>query len=51
MLGSTETTFYVVGVYFGAAGVRKTRHAIPAAIIADLVGFVAAAAAVRLFMR
>ncbi len=51
MLGSTETTFYVVGVYFGAAGIRKTRHAIPAALIADLVGFVAAAAAVRWFMK
>lgn len=51
MLGSTETTFYVVGVYFGAAGIRRTRHAIPAAILADLVGFVAAAAAVRWFMK
>ena len=51
MLGSTETTFYVVGVYFGAAGIKKTRHAIPAALIADLVGFAAAAAAVRLFMH
>ena len=49
MLGSTETTFYVVGVYFGAAGIKKTRHAIPAAVVADLVGFVAAAAAVRWF--
>ena len=49
MLGSTETTFYVVGVYFGAAGIKRTRHAIPAAIVADLVGFVAAAAAVRWF--
>ena len=51
MLGSTETTFYVVGVYFGAAGIRKTRHAIPAALAADLVGFIAAAAAVRWFLR
>ena len=51
MLGSTETTFYVVGVYFGAAGIRKTRHAIPAALTADLVGFIAAAAAVRWFLR
>ena len=51
MLGSTETTFYVVGVYFGAAGIRKTRHAIPAALIADFVGFVAAAAAVRWWMK
>lgn len=43
MLGSTETTFYVLSVYFGAAGVRKTRHAVPAALCADLAGFLAAA--------
>ena len=49
MLGSTETTFYVVGVYFGACGIRKTRHAIPAALLADLVGFVMAAVTVRWF--
>lgn len=42
MLGSTETTFYVISVYFGSAGIRKTRHAIPAALIADLTGFLAA---------
>ena len=48
MLGSTETTFYVVGVYFGAAKIKKTRHAIPAALIADAVGFIAAAWSVRL---
>ena len=42
MLGSTETTFYVLSVYFGAAGVRKTRHAVPAALCADLAGFLAA---------
>lgn len=47
MLGSTETTFYTVSVYFGAAGVKKTRYAIPAALIADLTGFVAAALSVR----
>jgi spore maturation protein B len=47
MLGSTETTFYVIAVYFGAAGIRKSRHAIPAALVADIVGFVAAAATVR----
>ena len=51
MLGSTETTFYVVGVYFGSAGIKRTRHAIPAALIADLVGFAAAAAAVRWLMK
>ncbi|MEG0876988.1 MAG: spore maturation protein [Oscillospiraceae bacterium] len=43
MLGSTETTFYVIAVYFGAAGIRKSRHAIPAALVADFVGFAAAA--------
>lgn len=43
MLGSTETTFYVVAVYFGAVGVKKTRWAIPAALCADAVGFIAAA--------
>ena len=43
MMGSTETTFYVIAVYFGAAGVKKTRHAIPAALCADVAGFCAAA--------
>ena len=47
MLGSTETTFYVLAVYFGAAGVRRTRHAVPAAVCADLAGFLAAAWCVR----
>ena len=47
MLGSTETTFYTISVYFGAAGVKKTRYAVPAALMADLAGFVAAAAAAR----
>jgi spore maturation protein B len=49
MLGSTETTFYAVSVYFGAAGVRKTRYTLPAALIADLTGFLAAAVSTRLF--
>jgi len=48
MLGSTETTFYTVAVYFGSAGVHRTRYAIPAALAADLTGFAAAAFAVRL---
>ena len=50
MLGSTETTFYVISVYFGAAGVRKTRYAFPAALIADLTGFFMASLTTRLFM-
>ena len=47
MLGSTETTFYTIAVYFGAAGIVKTRYAVPAALCADLAGFLAAAWAVR----
>lgn len=43
MLGSTETTFYTVSVYFGAAGIKKTRYTIPAALIADFTGFFVAA--------
>ena len=42
MYGSSETTFYVLAVYFGSVGVRRTRHAVPAALIADLVAAVAA---------
>jgi spore maturation protein B len=44
MYGSTETTFYVLAVYFGAVGIRRTRHAVPAALIGDFVGAVAAVA-------
>lgn len=50
MLGSTETTFYVIAVYFGAAGVKKTRHAIPSALAADLTGFIMAALTTRLLL-
>lgn len=48
MLGSTETTFYTISVYFGAAGIRKTRFAVPAALTADLVGFLCACLFARL---
>ncbi len=41
MLGSTETTFYTISVYFGAANIQKTRYAVPAALIADFTGFIA----------
>ncbi len=47
MLGSTETTFYTISVYFGAAGIKKTRYAIPAALCADLTGFLTASLWVR----
>ena len=49
MLGSTETTFYAISVYFGAAGIHKTRYTLPAALIADFAGFLAASLSVRLF--
>lgn len=48
MLGSTETTFYTIAVYFGAVGITRTRYAVPAALCADLTGFLAAAWAVRI---
>jgi spore maturation protein B len=48
MFGSTETTFYVIAVYFGAVNVRKTRHAVPAGLLADLVGVLASVYVVRL---
>lgn len=51
MLGSTETTFYTISVYFGAVGVKKTRYTLPAALVADLTGFVAAAFFTRLFLQ
>ncbi len=49
LLGSTETTFYVVSVYFGAAGVRRSRYAVPAALIADATGFFMASLTAKLF--
>lgn len=49
MLGSTETTFYTISVYFGAAGIKKTRYTVAAALIADFTGFLAASWTVRLF--
>ena len=51
MLGCTETTFYTIAVYFGAAGVNRSRYAIPAALCADVAAFLSAAWAVRLCFR
>ena len=48
MLGSTETTFYAISVYFGAAGIRRTRYTIPAALIADFTGFFMASLTAKL---
>ena len=49
MLGSTETTFYTISVYFGAAGIQKTRYTVPAALIADFTGFLVASWTVKFF--
>ncbi|MBM7616435.1 spore maturation protein [Alkaliphilus hydrothermalis] len=48
MMGSTETTFYVLAVYFGSVAIKKTRHALPAGLIADAVGLVTAVIVARL---
>lgn len=42
MYGSSETTFYVLAVYFGAVSIKNTRHAVPTGLIADLAGMLAA---------
>ncbi|MFH2124151.1 MAG: nucleoside recognition domain-containing protein [Pseudomonadota bacterium] len=49
--GSTETTFYVLAVYFGAVGIRRTRHALPAALCADAAGIIAAVLVCNLWFR
>ncbi len=41
ILGSTETTFYVIAIYFGSIGIKRTRHAIPAGLLADIAGIAA----------
>lgn len=49
MAGSTETTFYAIAVYYGSCGVKKTRHTIPAALTADILGMIFAAWTIKLF--
>lgn len=44
LVGSTETTFYIIAVYFGSVGIKRFRHAIPAGLIADLAGIIASIA-------
>ena len=47
--GSTDTTFYILAVYFGSIGVRYTRHAVACGLLADLVGVIAAIAVCYMF--
>ena len=49
MMGSGETTFYVLAVYFGSVGIRRTRHALPCGLAADVAGAVAAILVCYLF--
>ena len=49
MYGACETTFYVVAVYFGAVGIKRTRHAIAAGLLADLAGVLLAVYVARMF--
>lgn len=48
IMGSTETTFYVIAVYFGSVAIRRTRHAVPAGLLADLTGVIASVIVCRL---
>ena len=48
IIGSAETTFYVLAVYLGAVGIRKTKYLVPVCIIADAIGIIVAIAVVRL---
>jgi len=50
MFGSTETTFYVLAVYFGSVGIRRTRHALAAGLIADAVGVISAVFICRILL-
>ena len=50
MMGSTETTFYTVAVYFGAVGIKNLRHTLKAALLADAMGIVIAVFVARLFL-
>jgi spore maturation protein B len=49
MYGSSETTFYILAVYFGAVGIKNTRHALPAGLIADVFGMLGAVFICRIF--
>lgn len=51
MLGSTETTFYVLAVYFGAISIRRTRYAVPVGLFADIVGMIMAVVFANLFLH
>lgn len=51
MMGSTETTFYTIAVYFGSVGIKRSKHTIPAALTADFVGMMASVIVVYAFLN
>lgn len=51
MMGSTETTFYAITLYYGSCNIKNTRHTLPSAICADLVSFIFSAKAVEFFLN
>ncbi len=51
MMGSTETTFYTLALYYGSIGVKKTRHTVPSALCADFTSFILSPRFVRIFFK
>ncbi len=51
MMGSTETTFYTLALYYGSIGVKKTRHTVPSALCADFTSFILSPRFVKLFFK
>jgi spore maturation protein B len=51
VFGSTDTTFYVIALYFGSVGVKKIRHAMIAGLLADLAGILAAVAVCHMVFK
>lgn len=49
MMGSTETTFYTMTVYYGSVGIKKTRHTLPSALCADITSFILSPKIVKMF--
>ncbi len=50
MMGSTETTFYAITLYYGSCNIKNTRHTLPSAICADLTSFIFSSKAIQLFL-
>jgi len=51
MMGSTETTFYTMTIYYGSIGIKKTRHTLPSALCADITSFILSPVMVSLFFQ